>query len=367
MSAPAAPDPAAIRSTVPPLPALRFHRLFRALPRYRWWKSLLAVVLAGVYWIVFQSIWSVVFLVVGVLTGTVSVTLDQARLIESVTRFLSIETTDPLSIIAAIGGVATMLPAVWLAMLSVGLRPLSVLRSVRFRLRWRWMLWCLLPALLITVLSLAAGVFLLPAIGLSDPIGAPTVPVGTFVVSAIAFVVVTPVQAAAEEFGFRGLLQQTIGGWVKPAWIAILVSTVLFAASHTQYFGWATLDVAVFGAVAAFLTWRTGGLEAGIALHAVNNTLAFLLQATGALGTTQAVDTEHPAVGDPLSVLITVITMGLYVGIVELMLRRRRLAVVLDPLPPVPAPTPAPTAAPPPPDPTTLRPREYPGAPTTSG
>jgi len=349
VTAPAAPDPATIRSAGAPLPALRFHRLLRALPRYRWWKPLVAVVLAGIYWVVLQSVWSVIFLVVGVLTGTVSVTLDQAQLIESVTRFLSIETTDPLSVVAAVGGVATMLPAVWLAMLSVNLRPLSVLRSVRFRLRWRWMLLCLLPAVLITALSLAAGAFLLPAIGLSDPIGAPTVPVGTFVVSAITFVIVTPVQAAAEEFGFRGLVQQAIGSWVKPAWIAILGSTVLFAAAHTQYFGWATLDVAVFGGVAAFLTWRTGGLEAGIALHAVNNTLAFLLQATGALGSTQAVDTERPAVGDPLSVLITVVTMGIYVGIVELMLRRRRgrFATVLEPLPPAPAP--------PPPHPATLR------------
>lgn len=353
MTALAAPDPATIRSAAGPLPALRFHRMLRALPRYRWWRSLLAVLLAGIYWVVFQSIWSVVFLVVGVLTGTVSVTLDQEQLIRSITRFLSIETTDPLSIIAAVGGVATMLPAVWLAMLSVGLRPLSVLRSVQFRLRWRWMLLCLLPALLITVLSLAAGILLLPAVGLSDPIGAPTVPLGTFVVSAITFVVVTPVQAAAEEFGFRGLVQQAIGGWVNPAWIAILGSTVLFAAAHTQYFGWATLDVAVFGAVAAFLTWRTGGIEAGIALHAVNNTLAFLLQATGALGSTQAVDTEHATSGDPLSVLVTVITMGIYVGIVELLLRRRRrrIAVVLEPLPPASAAT-----APAPPHPATRLP-----------
>jgi membrane protease YdiL (CAAX protease family) len=204
------------------------------------------------------------------------------------------------------------------------------------------MLLCLLPAVLITVLSLAAGAYLLPAIGLSDPIGAPTVPVGTFVVSAITFIVVTPLQAAAEEFGFRGLVQQAIGGWVKPVWIAMLGSTILFAAAHTQYFGWATLDVAVFGGVAAFLTWRTGGLEAGIALHAVNNTLAFLFQATGALGSTQAVDTEHPTAGDPLSVLVTVITMGIYVGIVELMLRRRGLPVMLEPLAAIPAPPPAP-------------------------
>ncbi|MGN6324829.1 lysostaphin resistance A-like protein [Pseudolysinimonas sp.] len=348
MTSPAAP---AIPASAP-LPALRFHRLFRALPRYRWWRSLVAVVLAAIYWLVFQSVWSIVFLVVGIFAGSVTVTLDQDQLLQSITRFLSIDTTNPLSIVAAVGGVATMLPAVLLACLCVGIRPLSVLRSVRFRLRWRWMLLCLLPATGITALALAVGAFLLPAVGLSEPVQAPTVPIGTFVVSAIAFLVVTPVQAAAEEFGFRGLVQQAIGGWVKPVWVAILGSTVLFALAHTQYFGWATLDVAVFGGVAAFLTWRTGGLEAGIALHAVNNTLAFLLQATGSLGSTQAVDTEHPTAGDPLSVLVTVVTMGIYVGIVELLLRRRRepLAVVLEPLPGATASAPVP-----PPDPASLR------------
>jgi membrane protease YdiL (CAAX protease family) len=330
---PARPGPA-------PLPALRYHRLLRALPRYRWWKSLLAVVLAAVYWVILQSVWSVVFLVIGLLTGSVSLTLDQGDLIDSVTRFLSIETTNPLSIIAAVGGVATMLPAVLLASLSVGLRPLSVLRSVQFRIRWGWMARCLVPALLITVVAIAADSFLLPALGDGAAPQAPSVPLGTFAVSAVAFLIVTPVQAAAEEFGFRGLLTQAVGGWVRPAWIAILVSTIVFAASHTQYLGWATLDVAVFGAVAGILTWRTGGLEAAIALHAVNNTLSFLLIATGVGGSTQAVDTAHPTAGDPFSVVVTVVTMGGYLLLVEFMVRRRRVRTVLEPLE-YPAPRPA--------------------------
>jgi len=359
----AAPDPGALRSTTAPPappPPLRYHRLLRALPRYRWWKPLLAIVLAAVYWLILQSVWSGGFAVYELFTGGLGDSLDLDVLQQRLLEFLSIDASDPLSIIATVGGVATMLPAVLLAYLSVGLRPLSVLRSVAFRIRWGWMALCLLPAALVTVLAIAVDGWVLPLLGDGATSGAPTVPLGTFVVCAIAFIVTTPIQAAAEEFGFRGLVGQAVGGWVRPVWASWLVSTIVFALLHTQYFGWATLDVATFGIVAAILTWRTGGLEAGIALHAVNNTLSFVLRATGAEGGTQGFDPDHPATGDPLSLLVTVVTMGGYLLMVELMARRLRIRTVLEPAlrPLAPASLPVPFAVgstPPPPDPSTLR------------
>jgi membrane protease YdiL (CAAX protease family) len=329
-----------------PLPPLRYHGLLRALPRYRWWKPLVALVLAAVYWIVFQTIWTVVFVVVALVGGAIPFSTHLATLQDSLIRFLAIDASDPLSILAVVGGVATMLPAVLLAQLSVGLRPLSVLRSVTFRLRWRWMALCLLPALLITVVAIAVDGWLLPLFGDGGSPVAPTAPLGTFLVCALLFVILTPIQAAAEEFGFRGLVSQAVGSWVKPPPVAIIVSTVVFAAAHTQYFGWATLEVAVFGAVAAWVTCRTGGLEAAIALHAVNNTLSFVLLATGAEGSTQGFDPDQPTTGDPWSVVVSVITMGAYLLIVEVMARRRRIATVLEPVG-------APRPGPPPPDPAT--------------
>ncbi|GAA2083344.1 CPBP family intramembrane metalloprotease [Pseudolysinimonas kribbensis] len=329
-----------------PLPSLRYHRLLRALPRYRWWRPLVALILAAVYWVVFQTIWTVVFVVIALVGGAIPFSPDLATLQDSLIRFLAIDASDPLSILAVVGGVATMLPAVLLAYLSVGLRPLRVLRSVAFRLRWRWLALCLLPALLITVVAIAVDAWLLPLLGDGPPPAVPTAPLGTFLLCALLFVVLTPIQAAAEEFGFRGLVSQAVGSWVAPPPVAIIVSTVAFAAAHTQYFGWATLEVAVFGAVAAWVTCRTGGLEAAIALHAVNNTLSFVLLATGAEGSTQGFDPDHPTTGDPWSAVVTVITMGAYLLIVEVMARRRRIATVLEPLPAAPS-------APPPPDPAT--------------
>ena len=94
-----------------------------------------------------------------------------------------------------------------------------------------------------------------------------------------------PFQAAAEEYVFRGILMQTLGAWVRWAPLAIVLPTVLFAFGHI-YDVWGLLDVAAFGLAAAWITWRTGGLEAGIVMHTVNNVVLFLLLASGVLGGT---------------------------------------------------------------------------------
>jgi membrane protease YdiL (CAAX protease family) len=306
---------------------LRFHRLLHALPGYRWWKPLVALVIAGILWIVFQVVFAGIFIVLALLAGQFRVD-SSAHAIADITAFLMIDAANPLSLIAGLGGVATLLPSVLLAYRMVGLRPLSVLRSVQFRLRWRWLAACLVPALVITLVANAADIFLLPLIfGGGWPV-APGTAVGTFLLSALVILVLTPIQAAAEEFAFRGLLGQMFGAWIKRVWIVIPLSGVVFAAAHTQYLGWATLDVFAFALVAGFVTWRTGGIEAGIALHAVNNTVAFLALATGIAGTTK----NTGGAGDPISLIVTIVTMGLYVLWVERMRRRRGIQNVLEPV-----------------------------------
>ena len=311
----------------PPPPPLRFHRLLRALPGYRWWKPLVALVIAGILWIVFQVVFASIFIVLALLAGQFRVD-SSAHAIADITAFLMIDAANPLSLIAGLGGVATLLPSVLLAYRIVGLRPLSVLRSVQFRLRWRWLAACLVPALAITLVANAADIFLLPVVfGGGWPV-APSTAIGTFLLSALVIVVLTPIQAAAEEFAFRGLLGQMFGAWIKWVWLVIPLSGVVFAVVHTQYLGWATLDVFVFALVAGYLTWRTGGLEAGISLHAMNNTIAFLALATGIAGTTK----NAGGAGDPISLIVTIVTMGGYVLWVERMRRRRGIVDVLEPV-----------------------------------
>lgn len=105
------------------------------------------------------------------------------------------------------------------------------------------------------------------------------------VADAIGFAVValciTPLQAAGEEYAFRGLTLRIAASW---GWgprsslvIGTAVSTVLFAAAHLAADPWLNVYYLAFGVAMALITWRTGGLEVAVALHAVNNTLASLV------------------------------------------------------------------------------------------
>nr|WP_240973993.1 CPBP family intramembrane glutamic endopeptidase [Nonomuraea sp. FMUSA5-5] len=94
----------------------------------------------------------------------------------------------------------------------------------------------------------------------------------------IVILLLVPFQAAAEEYVFRGWFMQAVGAHVRnPVW-GILIGSALFASLHG--YSWAGLvDVFSFGAVMAWLAVRTGGLEAPIALHVVNNVVAFGISA----------------------------------------------------------------------------------------
>ncbi len=50
-----------------------------------------------------------------------------------------------------------------------------------------------------------------------------------------------------------------------------VVSATLFALAHGAQDPWLFGDRLAFGLVASWLAWRTGGLEAAVALHAANN------------------------------------------------------------------------------------------------
>jgi membrane protease YdiL (CAAX protease family) len=311
----------------PPLP---YHRLLRALPGYRWWKPLVALLITAVLWVIFTAIVVVIGVVIAVAQGRIDFTTTQAATNGLLKLFGVVDAGDPLSVSVGLIGVATLLPATLLGYRIVGLRPLAVLRSVQFRIRWRWLAFCLLPALAVTAMATLLQFFALPLFIGGVSLVAPTIPLGAFLVCALIILVVTPLQAAAEEFAFRGLITQMFGGWLRPAPLVIVLSAIPFAAAHTQYLGdggsltWATGDVALFALVAGFVTWRTGGIESSIALHTVNNTLAFLTLASSLGGTTS---TSTNAGGDPLplllSFLVSVATMVPYAIWIDRAAKRR--------------------------------------------
>ena len=86
---------------------------------------------------------------------------------------------------------------------------------------------------------------------------------------------VTVIAPLAEEFFFRGYFFTALRGWLG-LWGAAVVTGLFFGAIHvgSAPVGY-LVPLAFFGFVLCLVYWRTGSLVPCIALHALNNSLAF--------------------------------------------------------------------------------------------
>jgi len=175
--------------------------------------------------------------------------------------------------------IAALLPATLLAARWIQRRPAGTLSSVTGRLRWRWLGVCLPVACAAIVVFLGAGFALATVTGADSGLGDPLAGWGPFLVSMLVLLLVVPPQAAAEEYLMRGWLLQGLGTWFRGPWVPIAVQAVVFAALHGWGTPWGFADLLVFAVVAGYLTVRTGGLEAAIALHVMNNLVGSVLAA----------------------------------------------------------------------------------------
>lgn len=297
---------------------LAYHRLALVSGRHRWWRPVLGTLLVIVVYV----------LLVGLLYGLLSALGDLRGYPEDPDGWVDFgplagTAVDLLLLAAAI-------PVVLLAVRWTGRRPAGTVSSVTGALRWRRLGRCALAAL--PVLVLTTGVmYLLPV---DD--GPPQRWAGweTFGPALAVLVVLVPFQAAAEEYAFRGWLVQAVGAFLRSPWWAVVPQALLFAVSH----GWGTLggfvDLTVFGVVAGWLTVRTGGLEAAIGLHAVNNLIAFGVSAAvvdGLRSDETAADMPWPVM------LVDLAGIALYAAAV-LWLDRRRPPARTAPAPPPPPP-----------------------------
>jgi membrane protease YdiL (CAAX protease family) len=302
---------------------LAYHRLARSSPKYRWWKPLVTGLIALGFYIVLSIM---VVVPVGIVTFVDPDGLGadfQQLIYEGV-----IDSTIPAILAFSLISIALMLPALWLATLIMGPRPVGLLSSVTGRLRWEWMLRLVVPALIAFGASFVLYLFVLPLV-MSEPVLTPEVSPNLWLMLAIILLLV-PLQATAEEYVFRGYLMQMIGGWLKHPAFAILLPVPLFMLGHL-YDIWGLLDVGVFAVFAAWLTWRTGGLEAAIVAHVINNAAIF------ALGEFGLVDTNATA-GSPIGVVVTGVTLALYSWFVVRLVQKHsiettRAVVEIQPVP----------------------------------
>ncbi|WBC13007.1 CPBP family intramembrane metalloprotease [Micromonospora sp. WMMA1998] len=97
----------------------------------------------------------------------------------------------------------------------------------------------------------------------------------------VATVLFTPLQSAGEEYGVRGLIFRVVGSWTRnrrAGLVAgVLVSSLLFTAVHGATDPYIIVWYFTLATGLAVITWRTGGLEIAVMLHAALNTFTFLL------------------------------------------------------------------------------------------
>ena len=97
----------------------------------------------------------------------------------------------------------------------------------------------------------------------------------------LAIIITSPFQAIAEEMFFRGYLMNVISGLSvnlpekARRWTSVVVSALVFAFMHGTQNAWLFADRFAFGLLAGWLVIVTGGIEAGVAAHVVNNLFAF--------------------------------------------------------------------------------------------
>jgi membrane protease YdiL (CAAX protease family) len=97
-----------------------------------------------------------------------------------------------------------------------------------------------------------------------------------------AILLTTPLQAAGEEVAFRGLAARAVGSCFSARLVGLVVATTVTSLLFMLVHGAEDLRLNAFyfclALAASVLTWRSGGLEAAIALHVVCNltTMLFL-------------------------------------------------------------------------------------------
>lgn len=296
-----------------------YHRLARETPAYAWWK----LPVAGVIGVIGYLITSVVF-IVAVMTGLYAVGRDGDKITDRWESASSqVELMHPGYFAMTMILIASMLPVILLAVLVTGPRPIGYLTSVEGRMRWAWLGHTTLLA------SMVFGGGLAALIGLSavfddGSVDSPSMSGRVLILLVLTFAL-TPFQAAAEEYVFRGYILQLVGSWTRFAWIPIVISVPVFASGH-EYNIWGLIDVGLFGLLAAYLVVRTGGLEAGIAAHTANNVSIGIFEALGMIDTSEG--------GGPLDLVPSVVMNLLFLWLVERSLKRRTIARMRPPIAP---------------------------------
>ena len=254
------PPPLVLERTALPPDGAGYPQILRG-ESYVWWRSVLGVVVGLALFLLITAVVSQ-----ALVTLFWATTAGNQSYRDYFAKAFAFEL--PIGMLSVNLGLAALIPVAWGLMAAIHQMKPRWLSSVQPRIRWRY----LFGSLAIAAVALN-GVMLL-----STTVGEPLSihPQEGFWAFLAVIVLTSPLQAAAEEIFFRGYLLQALGSLVPRAWFGVVVSSVVFALLHGTQNLPLFADRLVFALLAGLLVWRTGGLEAAIAAHVINNVFAYL-------------------------------------------------------------------------------------------
>lgn len=253
------------RPTALPQEPRDYQQLLRG-PLHRWWSPLFSLLILVAIAI---PIMIAALLPVVIIGAVVDVANPLGWTLTSVS---DVNRIGPVAFLYVNLSLIALIPAAGLSIwIGHQIRP-GYLSSVVGGIRWGWLTRCVLLTLPVWLVY----------VGISAAFEGPQAPrPDHWMLLLIMVFLLTPFQAAAEEYFFRGWILQNVGSWfarpIVGLVVSIIVSTAVFAAAHLSPDPWIIGSLACLAVASGVAAWRTGGLEAGIAMHAVNNVTAFTM------------------------------------------------------------------------------------------
>jgi len=292
-----------------------YHQMLRTWT-YEWWRPVVGILICLIGFFLGAALVYVVVALLAAPFGSGSY-LDNFMKSADLTKNVS-----PSMLLGINLGLASLVLVTWFVIRVLHRMRPRWLSSVRPRIRWKFFAACLGLAVIALAAQVAVGA-VVP--GNSDAItGRLNHLTTSLVLSAVVVLLTTPLQAAGEEYLFRGYLMMAVGSFfprsreVLAKWVAIVVTAFIFALAHGSQNFPLFFDRFAFGLIAAWLVTRTGGLEAGLALHVLNNFLAFGI----ALAVGDLTETLSITGASWWNIALTVTQSGVYTVLVVLVARR---------------------------------------------
>ena len=297
-----------------------YHLMLRTWT-YAWWRPILGV-FVGLIWFIFGAI-----LVFAITTAVWSL-FEPGPWWQDFSRSYDIKgNVSPKVLLGTNLALGSLIPATWFLMRYIHRMRPRWLSSVVPKIRWTFLFACLGVAVVALFVQILAGAVVPSDGGDASLTGSLNTFTTATLVGALVVLLTTPLQAAGEEFLFRGYLLMAVGSLFRNKWVAIVVTAVIFALAHGSQNFPLFFDRLAFGLIAAWLVTYTGGLEAGIALHILNNFLAFAI----ALAYGNLTSTLHVTETSWWQIPVTVAQSAVYTGLVVLVARRMRLRNTTQP------------------------------------